>query len=165
MDSMMLFNPSFVWPFLGIQLYCWPGMTFFWLHFVRNWLRINSRLKWIPQARHWFRLTHDSNCCPIFYSNKLMSQAKSIWFWVESWFESESYPCLKPWIGYQFLHVRNLGVLGSILLKYDALFGPWTMSLTLLWVKYICMSSAIAHIFVHLCSLTLVHRPKGVLLM
>ena len=28
-DSMMLSIPSFVWHLLGIQLYCWLGMTFF----------------------------------------------------------------------------------------------------------------------------------------
>ena len=30
-----------------------------------------------------------------FYSIQLMTQAKSIWFWVDSWFDSESYPCLQ----------------------------------------------------------------------
>ena len=31
---------------------------------------------------------------PFFDSNQLMTQAKNIWFWVGSWFDSESYPCL-----------------------------------------------------------------------
>ena len=44
--------------------------------------------------RYWFRLTHDSKCFPIFYSNQLMTQAKNIWLRVDSWFDSESYPCL-----------------------------------------------------------------------
>ena len=58
----------------------------------RNCLRINSWLKWIP--RYWFRSTHDSECFPIFDSNQLMTQAKNIWFWADSWFDSEPYPCL-----------------------------------------------------------------------
>ena len=38
--------------------------------------------------------THDSSGSPDIDSNRLMSQAKNIWFWVDSWFNSESYPCL-----------------------------------------------------------------------
>ena len=44
--------------------------------------------------RYCFKLIHDSKCFPIFYSNQLMTQVKSIWFLVNSWFDSESYPCL-----------------------------------------------------------------------
>ena len=34
------------------------------------------------------------------------------------------------WMRYQYMHVPNLGVHGSILLKYVVLFDPLTMSLT-----------------------------------
>ena len=44
-------------------------------------------------------------------------------------------------MGYQYLHVPNLWVHGSILLKYGVLFDPFTMSLTQLSLKYICMSA------------------------
>ena len=36
----------------------------------------------------------------------------------------------KSWMGYQYLHVPDLGVHGSILLKYGVLFDPLTMNLT-----------------------------------
>ena len=60
----------------------------------RNGLRINSWLKWIPG--YWFRSTHNSKFFPIFRSKstQLMNQSKKNWFWVDSWFDSESYPCL-----------------------------------------------------------------------
>ena len=42
----------------------------------------HSRLKMLPD---------------FFYSNQLTTQAKNIWFWVDSWFYSwVSYPCLAP---------------------------------------------------------------------
>ena len=63
------------------------------------------------------------------------------------------------------LHVRNLGLHRSILVKCGVYFDPLTVSLTQLQLNYICMStSATAHLFVDICSLPLVHRPKGVLL-
>ena len=34
------------------------------------------------------------NASPLFDSNPLMTQAKNIWFWVSSWFDCQSYPCL-----------------------------------------------------------------------
>ena len=75
--------------------------------FPGNWLRISSRLMQIP--RYWFRSTHDSNSfqrinsesthdssgSPGIDSNRLMTQAKNIWFWDYSWFNSESCPCLQ----------------------------------------------------------------------
>ena len=33
----------------------------------------------------------------LFGSNQLMTQAKNMRFWVDSWFDSESYPCLWWW--------------------------------------------------------------------
>ena len=38
--------------------------------------------------------THDSSRFPGIDSNRLTTQAKNIWLWVDSWFNSESYPCL-----------------------------------------------------------------------
>ena len=35
---------------------------------------------------------------PLFDSNQLTTQVKNICFWVDSWFDSESYPCLVPTI-------------------------------------------------------------------
>ena len=132
---MMLFIPSVIWPYLGIQLYCWLGMTFFlgfplkrWLRMTfwgfrlkylldkliwisswlkrylgdlfnpwlkqlsRNWLRINSRLKWTP--RYWFRSPHDSKCFPIFYWNQLMTQAKKHLVLIRLMIRLLSHPCL-----------------------------------------------------------------------
>ena len=40
-DSMMLFIPSFVWPFLGVQLYRWLGMTFLGFSTQKSSLRMN----------------------------------------------------------------------------------------------------------------------------
>ena len=40
-------------------------------------------------------LAHHSKCFPTFNLNRLMTQAKNIWFWVDSWFDFESYPCLE----------------------------------------------------------------------
>ena len=38
--------------------------------------------------------THDSSGSPRIDSNRLVTQRKNVWFWVDSWFNSESYPCL-----------------------------------------------------------------------
>ena len=92
---MMLFICSFVWPFLGIQLCCWIGMTFLgfstklvrpvkltwtslWLQqYLKSLNRFNSWLKWLSRNwlrtnswlkwihRYWFRSTHDLKCFPI----------------------------------------------------------------------------------------------------
>ena len=43
--------------------------------------------------RYWFRLTHDSKGLPIFRF-KSTRDSSEIWFWVNSWFDFESYPCL-----------------------------------------------------------------------
>ena len=42
---------------------------------------------------------------PFFDLNQIMTQAKSIWFWVDSWFDSDSYPSL---IGSSSSFVRNV---------------------------------------------------------
>ena len=39
------------------------------------------------------------NASPLFDPNRLMTEAKNIWFRVDSWFDSESYPCLVGSIG------------------------------------------------------------------
>ena len=68
-DSMMLFIPSFVWPFLGIQLDWWLDMTF-WRTFHSSddfvWPFWGFRLKGLPDLLIWIsswfkRYLRDSN--------------------------------------------------------------------------------------------------------
>ena len=112
---------QFRWPFLGFSLKCCVCMTFLghptqvpWFESAHNsssilktWIgttRDSSDFPGIDSEsihdsngfpRYWFRLTHDSqSASPFFDSSQPMTQAKIIWFWVNSWFDSESYSCL-----------------------------------------------------------------------
>ena len=56
--------------------------------FSRNWLRINSWLKWIQ--KDWLMIQHASQ----FFRFKSTHYSSEKHFRVDSWFDSESYPCL-----------------------------------------------------------------------
>ena len=97
---------KFRWPFVGpstsvlLRISSWLKQYLevlnrfnSWLkRLSRNWLRINPWLKFIPhvliQIDSWLKVL------PPFSIQINSWQAKSIWFWVDSLFDSESYPCL-----------------------------------------------------------------------
>ena len=132
-----------------------------WTHCAEIWYVVRDQLAWqFTQAQGRVHL-HVRTCMSLF---RISGTAGNC---VEICYLGRGAHCVvyKSWMGYQYLHVRNAGVHGSILLKYSVLFGPLTMRLTQLWVKYICMStSATAHLVVRTCSPPRVHHPKCVLL-
>ena len=111
-----------VWPFLGIRLKCLPENWFESTHDLRSLSRFNSWLKWLFMELTENQLTKQADPQVLIQvdswlkrlsryltQNQLIAQAdpqvlnqfdswlkqkKSNWFWVDSWFNSESYPCL-----------------------------------------------------------------------
>ena len=47
---------------------------------------------YFPGIDSYWTMTQSAS--PFFDWTQLMTQAKGVWFWVDSWFDSESYPCL-----------------------------------------------------------------------
>ena len=99
---------EFVWPFLGIRLKCLDRISSCFKQYLEDmnrfnsllrrlsskWLRIDSWLKWIPQVIQidsWLKVFPH-----FFIQINSWLNSKRIWFWVDSWFHSESYPCLPP---------------------------------------------------------------------
>ena len=108
----------------GLSTKCWLVIWPFWAFdssaFPRNWFESTHDSSSISETETELMTSgfagidsesiHDSsrfpgndsarlmaqNVFPIFDSNQLMTQAKNIWYWVDSWFNSESYPCLLP---------------------------------------------------------------------
>ena len=91
-DSMMLFAASILWPFLGIQIYCWLGMTFLgsplkcWLCmiffgaldssvFLTNWLKSAHDSTSISETR--ISSTHELTAFQKLTQNQLLTQVDS----------------------------------------------------------------------------------------
>ena len=78
-DSMLLFIPSFVWPFLGFQLSCWLGITYFGLSTqMFTSYDLFGVFYWSVFPTNWFESAHDSSSI--------------LETWVDSTQDSSSFP-------------------------------------------------------------------------
>ena len=88
---MMLFISSFVWPFLGIQLYRWLGMIFFWLFhssvdFVWPFRRLSTKLI-RPDKFIWISSWLKQNLGDLNWFNSRLKRLSRNWLRINSWLE------------------------------------------------------------------------------